>query len=226
MMPDIIVVLVGGIGLIAFLAWFFFGSKEGRGMHSGVQENTMRSDAADASALERCDLTIRGMHCASCVGRVEQALKRVPGVQDATVNLLVERGAVEFDARQARPEDLIAAVETAGYDAAVVQLDDLGQAPQHDAAHSADNPSEIRELRRRFLISLSLTIPVLVMGMGPHIGLIPMHLTMQPWWNWMQLALTTPVLFWAGIGFFVGAWTALKQRASDMNTLIAMGTFA
>ena len=79
---------------------------------------------------------------------------------------------------------------------------------------------------RRFLVSLALTLPTLVMGMGPHLGLIPMHLAMQPWWNGAQLALTTPVLFWAGSGFFRGAWASLRQRASDMNTLIAIGTFA
>lgn len=325
MTPDKIGVLTGGLGIIAFLAWYFFGPKEGKRAETeaGMQEITIRvegtyqpdriqvqagipvrlkfdrqettgcservvfpdfqinrelpafqtttieftpdrpgtyafacgmnmyrgqllvtpatqtakeSDSAnqeslatgDAAqpALERCDLTIRGMHCASCVGRVEKALKQVPGVQDATVNLLAERGAVKFDAHRATPEDLITAVEEAGYDASVTQFDSIEQASAPTEAYTADKPTEAQELLGRFLISFALTVPVLVMGMGPHTGLIPMRWTMTSWWNGAQLVLTTPVLFWAGSGFFRGAWAALKQRASDMNTLIAVGTFA
>src|SRR5690349_9859694 len=114
-------VLTGGFTLIAFLAWFFFGPKQSKRAETkaGVQEETLPMESP--SVLARCDLTIKGMHCASCVSRVAKALKEVPGVQDATVNLLAERGAVKFDARQTRPEDLITAVEEAGYDASVAQ---------------------------------------------------------------------------------------------------------
>jgi Cu+-exporting ATPase len=327
MTADMIAVLIGGGGLIAFLAWFFFAPKEGERAETkaGVQEITIRVEgtyqpdhiqvqagtpvrlkfdrqettgcservvfpdfqinrelpafqtttieftpdkpgtyafacgmnmyrgqlivtpetqtafvsngntempvtSASVSkaqpALERCDLTIMGMHCASCVGRVEKALKQVPGVLDATVNLLAERAAVKFDANQVKPEDLIAAVYGSGYDASMAHLDHFGQASESAEGQTPDRPTEAQELMRRFLISLALTTPVLMMGMGPHIRLIPMHWTMLSWWNWAQLALTTPVLFWAGNGFFRGAWAAIKQRASDMNTLIVVGTFA
>jgi Cu+-exporting ATPase len=177
-------------------------------------------------ARERCDLAIRGMHCGSCVARVEEALQQVPGVEDAAVNLLAERAAVQFDPRRASPEDLIAAVDAAGYGARVADLDHFGQAAENGETQQAGRLTETQDLMRRFTVSLALTVPVLAMGMGPHIGLIPMRWTQFPWWNWAQLALTTPVLFWAGDGFFRGAWAALKQRASDMNTLIAVGTFA
>lgn len=133
--------------------------------------------------MERCDLTIEGMHCAACVARVEKALKQVPGVQESTVNLLAERGAVTFDARQTRPEDLIAALDVAGYDAHVAPSNPLEHSEHslaHDEAHPEGKPSEAQTLLRRFLVSLALTVPVLVMGMGPHVGLIPMHLAMQP----------------------------------------------
>ena len=175
-------------------------------------------------ARERCDLTVKGMHCASCTARVENALKRVPGVHEATVNLLAESAAVQFDPGQTNPDDLIAALDSAGYDAQVTNLDHFGVEASAGPGH--EHRAETQEVARRFLVSLALTIPILVMGMGPHIGLIPMRWTMQAWWNWAQLVLTTPVLFWAGSGFFQGGWAALKQRTSDMNTLIAIGTSA
>src|ERR1051326_505583 len=175
-------------------------------------------------ALERCDLTVKGMHCAACASRVEGALKRVPGVEEATVNLLAERAAVKYDPQQAKPEDLIEALDIAGYDGHVAHLDPFSADTSTQA--SQERRTEMQELLLRFGVSLALTIPVLIMGMGPHIGLIPMHWSEQSWWNWVQLILTTPVLLWAGAGFFRGAWAALRQRASDMNTLIAVGTFA
>ena len=233
MTVDNIVILAGGIGLIAFLAWFFFGNREGKRAETkagtasnGTTETPTPAVLAGATQplSERCDLTITGMHCASCVGRVEKAIQRVPGVQDVAVNLLAERAAVTFDRNQTRPEDLIAAVDNFGYGASLARLDHFE--PTSDDAQPTDKLNEAQELRSRFLIALALTVPVLAMGMGPHIGLIPMRWTMQAWWNWAQLVLTTPVLFWAGGGFFRGAWAALKQRASDMNTLIVVGTFA
>ena len=221
-MADTIAILTGGIGLIAFLAWFFFGKREGkRAEPVAIPQGQPFS--------ERCDLTITGMHCASCVGRVEKAIQRVPGVQDVTVNLLAERAAVTFDRNQTKPEDVIAAVNDAGYNAGMAHLDHFTPSSDNAPTQSTDHSThftEAQELRRRFLIALMLTIPVLVMGMGPHIGLFPMRWMMLAGWNWAQLILTTPVLFWAGGGFFRGAWAALKQRASDMNTLIVVGTFA
>ena len=227
MNADSIAVLIGGTGTIAFLAWFFFGPRQSRKLKTvgSVQELTTQP----TSEAESCDLTIVGMHCASCVGRVERALKQVPGVQDATVNLLAERAAIRFDGRLAKPEDLIAAIEDSGYDARVAPSNDLAErqaAGDKDAVGAAEQRSEAAELKRRLTISLALTLPVLVMGMGPHLHLIPMAWSMQPWWTWAQLFLTTPVLFWAGSGFFRGAWAALRQRASDMNTLIVVGTLS
>jgi P-type Cu+ transporter len=228
MTPEIIAVLASGIGLIAFLAWFFWGPKAGRPIETndGVQESTATAIAAHVPDLERCDLTITGMHCAACVGRVEMALKRVPGVQDATVNLLAERAAVRFNPQRAQVQDLIDAIEIVGYDAAPAPTDRFEQPSGSEPVQQNRREAESHEMRRRFAVSLALTIPVLVMGMGPHFGLFPMRWTMLPWWNWLELTLTTPVLFWAGSGFFVGAWAALKQRAADMNTLISVGTFA
>ncbi|MCC6731428.1 MAG: heavy metal translocating P-type ATPase [Chthonomonadales bacterium] len=185
---------------------------------------TMPHDAANGSAPTseaRCDLNVQGMVCASCVGRVEQALRRVPGVTDAAVNLLAERATVRYDAAAARPEDLVAALDVAGFDAEVRDL-----AADHSLGSEGGERrrAEVDDLRRRVTLAAALTAPVLAMAMGPHFGLMPMRWQEAPWWNWSQLVLSTPVLAWAGRGFFRGAWAALRQRASDMNTLIAVGT--
>ncbi len=175
----------------------------------------------------RCDLAIQGMHCAACVGRVENALRRVPGVSEANVNLLAERAAVRFDPEQTRTDDLIAALDIAGYDAQITNFDRFSiEAEAAAAARQSEKQRETRDLTRRFAVSAALSVPALILGMGPHLGLLPMQWTMNSGWNRAQLALVTPVLFWAGGGFFRGAWAALKQRTSDMNTLIAVGTLS
>src|SRR5579871_2016684 len=210
-------VLFGSLGVIALLAWFFFGIREkSGGATQGAPVNA-------TSAGERCDLTIQGMHCAACVGRVENAFRRVPGVKEATVNLLAERATVTFDPHQAALDDLIAAVEAAGYEAQPAPPADLSA---RQAAPDRQRQAEAKALSTRFGVAAALSAPVLVLGMGPHIGLIPMAWTMNPWWNGAQLLLTTPVLFWAGRDFFRGAWAALRQRTSDMNTLIVVGTLS
>ncbi len=228
MTGDNLAVLMGGVATIALLAWFFFGPKAEKRMRQASLQANKETVPTTPAALERCDLAVSGMVCASCVGRVEQALQRVPGVQEAAVNLLTERAAVIFDTRQAKPEDLIAAVETTGYDAHTLTPTEPTAATAGGEAPGAEHASHggTQDLLQRFQVALALTVPVAIMGMGPHIGLFPMRLTMQPWWNMSQLALTTPVLFWAGSGFFRGAWAALRRRASDMNTLIAVGTLA
>ncbi len=154
------------------------------------------------------------MSCAACVGRVERALKRVPGVQDATVNLLANRGAVEYDPGVTTPEQLVEAVEETGYGAAVAR-------DAEEDAREEQRLREARELRSRFIVAAVLTAPVLVGSMGMDLHAPGIGWLANPW---LQLVLTTPVLFWAGARFYRGAWAALRHRAADMNTLIAIGT--
>ena len=211
--------------MIGFIGWFFFGPKKNR--TAETQSGATFAGGETQTALERGDLSVKGMHCAACVGRVENALKGIPGVQAATVNLLAERAAVQFDPQQVRPEDLIAALEIAGYPAQKANFDRFSEKSEvNQAQRDAEKQAETRELQRRFLLSAALSVPVLIMGMGPHMGLIPMDWAMRGGWNEAQFVLTTPVLFGAGSGFFRGAWAALKQRSSDMNALIAVGTLS
>jgi Cu+-exporting ATPase len=166
---------------------------------------------------------IVGMHCAACANRIEKALTATPGVADAGVNFATARATVHFDPTVASPEALREAVRDQGYDL-VIETASTGKSPD-DAAADAQ-AAEYHAIRTRFVIAAALTAPVVVLAMAPHV--IPalhnaLDFAARPW---IELALTTPVLFWAGRDFFTGAWRAARHRAADMNTLIALGTLS
>ncbi|OQM73426.1 heavy metal translocating P-type ATPase [Manganibacter manganicus] len=179
-------------------------------------------DAGYSVPVTQTEFIIEGMTCASCVGRVESALKAVPGVTQATVNLATERASLQGNATAA---DLIKAVERAGYTARVVDRD--SQQQDEDAARK---DREQTELRRAVLTAAVLTLPVFVLEMGSHLipgihDLIMRTIGMQ--WNWyFQFALTTAVLFGPGIRFYKKGFPALGRFAPDMNSLVAVGTIA
>ena len=190
-------------------------------------------EATDGPASEQADLPLLGMHCSACAVRVERALNKAPGVERANVNFATTRASVFYDSALTNPQRLREVVQKAGYDA-IVQLDEVqmeegayegGIASLQDAENAA-REAEYAQQKRRFLIALLLTIPVAVMAMGGHL-LPALEGTFNfPGRSWVELVLTTPVLFWAGREFFVGAWSAARHRAADMNTLVAIGTLA
>ncbi|MBY4594598.1 heavy metal translocating P-type ATPase [Ottowia caeni] len=172
-----------------------------------------------ASAVE---LMVEGMTCASCVGRVEKALKAVPGVTEAVVNLATERATVRG---VAAVNDLIAAVEKAGYEARTI--DTSGQVDE-EAAEKKD--AERAELKRDLMIAALLALPVFVLEMGSH--LIPgMHewvmstIGMRESW-YLQFVLTSLVLAIPGRRFYQKGFPALVRLEPDMNSLVAVGTAA
>ncbi|NJD27132.1 MAG: copper-translocating P-type ATPase, partial [Chloroflexi bacterium] len=182
-------------------------------------------------------LDIEGMTCASCVNRIERYLRKVDGVVEANVNLATERASIV-----ARPDvtidQLIAAVDAAGYDAKVLvngapagaAAAAVEEAEPHAAHREAAREPEtsfqqrhLADTRRRLIVAAVLTTPLLLglasMTIAPF---LPALLT-NPWF---QLAVATPVQFYAGWPFYKGAWKVARHRATDMNTLIAVGTSA
>lgn len=154
-------------------------------------------------------LAIEGMTCASCVARIERALRKVPGVQEATVNLATER-AVVHASDGATEADLIAAVISAGYGARSMQA---------AAADDAEAPRLSREavhLIVAAVLSLPLVLPMAGLLFGEH-WMLP---------GWLQLALATPVQFWLGARFYRAAWRAVKAGTGNMDLLVALGTSA
>jgi Cu+-exporting ATPase len=160
---------------------------------------------------------VTGMTCASCVGRVERALKeKVPGVLEATVNLANEKATVRYLAGEVEPRDLEKAVEDAGY----------GVVREGEAEASAEDAheKEYRKLRNNFLVAAVLTALILV-GSLPHMLGVMLPIPMD-WLNLGLLAMATPVQFWAGWRFYRGAYGALKHGQANMHTLVVMGTSA
>jgi heavy metal translocating P-type ATPase len=147
-------------------------------------------------------LDIEGMTCASCVQKIEHALGRVQGVDEASVNLATRTATV--NSSSATLDSLVQAVRSVGY----------GARP-----HSDDRPpeAEYKSFRRRFVVAAALTILVLILTF------------LTPDFRWsaeIAWALTTPVLFWAGLPFFQGALRAARHRTTTMDTLVALGSFA
>ena len=172
-----------------------------------------------AQAVELC---IEGMTCASCVGRVERALKAVPGVAEATVNLATERASVRGTANL---HALAAAVSAAGYTARPV-----GGPPSADDEAARRRETERSNLGRDLSIAAVLTLPIFVLEMGSHLipgmhAMVARTIGMQQSW-YVQFALTTLVLAVPGIRFYVKGIPALGRLAPDMNSLVAVGTLA
>ncbi len=180
-----------------------------------------------AHALE---LEIEGMTCASCVGRVERALKAVPGVQTAAVNLATERAMVQLTAG-VQAEQLLAAVAKAGYTArSLPQVADAGAAADaHDAQTQRQQQAQ-QGLWRDLWIAALLAAPVFVLEMGGHV-LPGFHHWVSQWLpqqsNWLlQWVLTSLVLAGPGRRFYRLGLPALVRAAPDMNSLVAVGTLS
>lgn len=174
-------------------------------------------------AATTIDLTVEGMHCGSCVGQVEKALKATPGVAEATVNLATERAHVRGNAD---PSALVAAIASAGYEARLVE----GTTSADDEAANERKDAERAALKRDLILAGVLTLPVFALEMGAHFipGVHDLIVrTIGTQWNWMiQFVLTTLVLVLPGRRFYQQGIPALVRLAPDMNSLVAVGTFA
>ena len=155
-------------------------------------------------ATQNVDLPIAGMTCASCANRIERKLNKLEGV-NASVNYATEKASVEFDAGAVAPEQLVAAVEAAGYQAVL---------PSDEPA--AEEVDETAPLRQRLLVSLALMVPVLALAMIP-----PLQFDN---WQWLVLNATTPVILWGGWPFHRAAWQNLQHGTATMDTLVSLGT--
>jgi P-type Cu+ transporter len=165
------------------------------------------------------DLDIDGMTCASCAAGIETRLNRIDGVE-ASVNYATERCRVALApgiARDAAVDQVIRTVEEAGYRATLPPpADDRGDADR--AAHDDHRHAAADMLRARLLVSAALAVPVVAMGM--------IHALQFTGWEWVSLALATPVVLWGAAPFHRMAWSGLRHGRSTMDTLISVGTLA
>jgi len=199
------------------------------------------SETSDTSTIR---FPVEGMTCASCVNRIERYLRKADGVVEATVNLATETASVLYDSALITPTGLGQAVEAAGYEARLDRAEQGGSviegrsvgtasAAKGEVATTVDPEAargegtyaerHLAETRRHLIVAAVLTAPLIValaaMTIAPFL----------PAWisnPWLELALATPVQFYAGRGFYSGAFKVARHRATDMNTLIAVGTSA
>ncbi|MEK6947188.1 MAG: heavy metal translocating P-type ATPase [Nanoarchaeota archaeon] len=161
--------------------------------------------------------SIGGMHCASCASIITRALTKTGGVEKAVVNYSTEKVSVDFDDKLTNEDELIKAIKSKGYTAAVAQ---------DAAAEKAKRLNEIKELKKIFLISFSLAFPALVIGMAfMKDGLLNFGYEL-PFANYILFILATPVQFYVGWRFYKGTFSALKNKSANMDSLIAIGTSA
>ena len=159
-------------------------------------------------AAQHVELPIEGMTCASCANRVERRLNKLDGVT-ASVNYATEKATVDFDPAAVAPADLVAAVEAAGYAAAL---------PASAAGEPAADEDPSAPLRRQLVLSAILSLPVLLLSMIPALQFDN--------WQWLALQLATPVVLWGAWPFHRAAWANLRHAAATMDTLVSVGVLA
>jgi Cu+-exporting ATPase len=169
------------------------------------------------------EIGVGGMTCANCSARVERVLSRLPGVEEASVNLATERATVHFASGAVGPDDIAGAIEKAGFEPRFLD-EEVAEREQ------AERDAARRAMKRDLLLAAALTLPVFVVSMGSHfvpgfhetlLGLAP-----QAAWDWGQAVLTTAVVFGPGLRFFRPGWLAYRHLSPDMNSLVMTGTGA
>ncbi|MCF6354422.1 MAG: heavy metal translocating P-type ATPase [Candidatus Polarisedimenticolaceae bacterium] len=176
---------------------------------------TAISKAGFSVPLETLQLAISGMSCAACSARLERVLSRTDGVVSASVNLAAEQASIVVPAGACSLSDLITVIRKAGFGATPVISTAEQLAAKEQANRALDRKEQIHLLLAAAL-SLPLLLPMLLMPFGIHLALP----------GWLQFALATPVQFWLGARFYVGAYRSLRGGAGNMDLLIAMGTSA
>ena len=176
-------------------------------------------DAGYGVTTATVEFPITGMTCANCAMTIERTLKKkVPGVVDATVNFASERAHVEYIPALVTIDDMIAAIEKAGYGA--IRPDEVLE--DEDVELAARN-AEIRNQTRKFLTGVVFAAPLFFLSMGRDFGLLGLW-SHAAWMNWLFLALATPVQFYTGWDYYTGGWKSLKNGSANMDVLVAMGS--
>ncbi|NNU82292.1 copper-translocating P-type ATPase [Geobacillus sp. BMUD] len=168
-------------------------------------------------ATEKVTLDIEGMTCAACATRIEKGLNRMEGVTSAAVNLATNSAVVEYKEGVTSVEDILEKIKTLGY---------RGQIRNEEQDGAGRKEEQLKQKQRRLAISILLSLPLLytmLAHMPFAIGLPMPHWLMNPWF---QLLFATPVQFYIGGPFYVGAYRALRNKSANMDVLVALGTSA
>jgi Cu+-exporting ATPase len=191
-------------------------------VHMGDFVSTI-NDLGYQAGMEKITFPIHGMSCASCVKKVENALSGLEGVVRANVNFATERASVEYIPGAVSMDDFRRAVKDAGYE--ILEIETVGKEDVVDR-EKATREAEYRKLKRKFISGVVLVIPVFLLAYWRMLGLSNLFNLSREVNFYLQLIFQTPIQFWVGWLFYVGAWKTAKHKSADMNTLIAVGTSA
>jgi Cu+-exporting ATPase len=176
-------------------------------------------DAGYGVVTTTIEIPLTGMTCANCAMTIERTLnKNVPGVLKASVNFATERARVEYIPTLTNIDEIIAAIEKAGYGA--IRPDESIEAEDTELAA---RKAEIQNQTRKFFTGLIFTVPLFVLSMGRDFALIGSW-AHALWVNWLFFALATPVQFYTGWDFYTGGFKSLKNGSANMDVLVAMGS--
>lgn len=183
----------------------------------GQEESKQKEIESEKGAVKKTNFNLYGMHCSSCAAIIEKSLKKVPGVSEAHVNFAAEKASVFYDSQFSKIEDLKAAVIKAGYKAEVADSNNT-------EAERLRSEKEIKGQWTNFLISFVLSLPMIFFMFLDFFPSLPGGTFLLPYIGIVSLLLATPVQFVIGSGFYKGAWSALRMKTFNMDSLIAIGT--
>ncbi len=168
---------------------------------------------------EKSELVITGMTCSACSARIEKGLNKMEGVLQANVNLALETASIEYNPSTISAKDLIQKVENLGYGAMVKDEENKKEAVDY-------RQKEIEKQQGKFIFAMILSLPLLWSMVG-HFSFTSFLYVPEAFMNpWVQMALATPVQFFIGKQFYVGAYKALKNKSANMDVLVVLGTSA
>ncbi len=168
-------------------------------------------------AMGEVDLIVRGLGDASDVSRLDKALRKLTGVEEVQANLSSEKVRIKYIPTLIGLPELQRAVSGAGFHA-------VEMSGQDEDAEARARAAEISQQRRLLVTGLILTVPLFLIAMGRDFGLLPVAWAESSWINWLMLALATPVQFYVGYQYYIGAYKALRNKSANMDVLIAMGS--
>ncbi|HET6443011.1 MAG TPA: copper ion binding protein, partial [candidate division Zixibacteria bacterium] len=164
------------------------------------------------------ELPLIGMTCTNCANTIERRLNKVDGVLEASVNFASEKASVTYAPGAVTRAELVAAVRQAGYDVVEVAEDE-----ESEDAEAAARKAEIKHQQKRFIVGLIFSTPLFLLSMARDLGLLG-EWGDATWVNWFFMALATPVQFYVGWDYYVGAVKSLRNRSANMDLLVALGS--
>ena len=165
------------------------------------------------------ELPITGMTCANCAANIERVLdKKLNGVLQASVNFASERAAIDYLPEIVRVDDIVSAIEKAGYGAITSE-----ESQEDEDVEKSARQAEIRDQTRKFFIGVVFALPLFALSMLRDFNLIGVW-SHAPWVNWLFALLATPVQFYTGWDYYVGGFKSIRNKSANMDVLIALGS--